>query len=326
MNFLSQSRGTGVYSDMIARAPLPSFDTVDPDALAHRPRLLGLAYRMLGDVDEAEDVVQEAYLRWYRADQDDVRSPEAWLVTVVSRLSVDRLRRLKTERAAYPGPWLPEPVATAAPLAPATLPATDHAAEVASDLSIALLALLERLAPEERAAFLLREVFDRDYHEIARILERRPEAVRQMVHRARTRVRQGRPRLAASIDAREHARLLERFVAALSTDDEPALLSLLAPNVEMTSDGGGRARAARQVLAGSERVSRFLLGVARKFGWGSSRRLTYLNGQPAVLVFKHGELTSVTTVVAEDGRIRALHVVRNPEKLRRALEVSVAIV
>jgi RNA polymerase sigma-70 factor (ECF subfamily) len=172
----------------------------------------------------------------------------------------------------------------------------------------------------------LREVFDRDYEEIARILERRPDAVRQMVHRARTRVRQGEPRVAESIDPQEHARLLDRFVAALSADDAPALLSLLAPNVEMTSDGGGRARAARQVLVGSERVSRFLLGVARKFGWGSSRRLTYLNGQPAVLVFKHGELTSVTTVVTEDGHIRALQVVRNPEKLRRALEVSVAIV
>jgi RNA polymerase sigma-70 factor (ECF subfamily) len=309
---------------MIAGAPVPTLEA--DDVLSHRPRLLGLAYRMLGDVDEAEDIVQETYLRWYRADQQAVRSSEAWLVTVVSRLAVDRLRRLKTERANYPGPWLPEPIATNGSLASGASPAPDRNAELASDLSIALLVLLERLAPEERAAFLLREVFDTDYDEIARILERRPEAVRQMVHRARVRVRAGRPRVPASTDADSHERLLERFITAVSTDDAPALLSLLAPDVVFASDGGGRARAARRLLVGSERVTRFLIGVARKFGWGSTRRLTQLNGQPAVLVFKNGVLTSTLTVVVEGGRIRAMHIVRNPDKLRHALHASVAFV
>jgi RNA polymerase sigma-70 factor (ECF subfamily) len=290
----------------------------------HRPRLLGLAYRMLGDVDEAEDVVQEAFLRWHLTDQEAVRSPEAWLVTVVTRLSVDRLRKLQTERSTYPGPWLPEPIATDTALTPASPPAPDRAAELASDLSIALLVLLERLAPEERAAFLLRDVFDAEYVEIARILERSSDAVRQMVHRARTRIRSERTRVA--VPPGEHERLLDRFVHALAADDAPALLALLAPDVVLASDGGGRVQAARRWLLGPDRVARFLLGVARKFGRGFSRRLTQLNGRPAVLVFDDGVLRSVITADAEGGRIRALHIVRNPEKMRHVLEPRVRLV
>jgi RNA polymerase sigma-70 factor, ECF subfamily len=175
---------------MITRAPLEELST--DGILGHRPRLLGLAYRMLGDMDEAEDVVQEAYLRWHQADRQAVRSSEAWLVTVVTRLAVDRLRRLNVERASYPGPWLPEPIATDLPAAPSAPAAPDRRAELSSDLSVALLVLLERLAPEERAAFLLREVFGTDYAQIARTLDRSQDAVRQMVHRARTRVHAGR--------------------------------------------------------------------------------------------------------------------------------------
>jgi RNA polymerase sigma-70 factor (ECF subfamily) len=296
----------------------------DRGVIAHRPRLLGLAYRMLGDVDEAEDVVQEAYLRWHVTDRQTVRSPEAWLVTVVTRLSVDRLRRLQTERATYPGPWLPEPIATEPVFAPASPPAPDRAAELASDLSVALLVLLERLAPEERAAFLLREVFDTDYAEIARILERSADAVRQLVHRARVRVRADRTRVVAAPG--EHERLLDRFMDALTADDSSALLALLAPDVVLASDGGGRARAARRVLHGPDRVARFLLGVSRKFGRGFTRRLTQLNGRPAVLVFGDGELKSATIADIEGDRIRAVHVVRNPEKLRRVLEPTVRLV
>jgi len=273
---------------------------------------------MLGDMDEAEDVVQDAYLRWHQADQEAVRSPEAWLVTVVSRLAVDRLRRLNTERAAYPGPWLPEPIATDTPAAPSALPAPDRRAELASDLSVALLVLLERLAPEERAAFLLREVFGTEYAEIARILERSQDAVRQMVHRARTRVHDGRPRVATPPDA--HERLLERFLAALAADDERALLALLAPDVALASDGGGRVHAARRWIHGAENVSRFLFGVVRKFAQDGTFRLTTLNGEPAVLVFQGGVPTSATTIDVADGRIRAVHSVRNPDKLRRVLE------
>ena len=296
----------------------------DRGVIAHRPRLLGLAYRMLGDVDEAEDVVQEAFLRWELADQTGVRSPEAWLVTVVTRLSVDRLRRLQTERATYPGPWLPEPFATEPAFAPASPPAPDRAVELASDLSVALLLLLERLAPEERAAFLLRDVFDTEYAEIARILERSSDAVRQLVHRARTRVRSERTRVA--IPPGEHERILGRFVDALTADDAPALLALLAPDVVLGSDGGGRVQAARRWLRGPDRVARFLLGVSRKFGRSYSRQLTQLNGRPAVLTFDDGELRSVTTADVEGGRILAVHVVRNPDKLRRVLEPTVRLV
>jgi RNA polymerase sigma-70 factor (ECF subfamily) len=290
------------------------------DVARHRPRLLGLAYRMLGDLDDAEDVVQEGYLRWHREPRDDVRAPEAWLVTVVSRLAVDRLRRAAAERASYPGPWLPEPVATPFAGEP---PPPDRAVEVASDLSMALLVLLERLAPEERAAFLLREVFGADYAEIARILERRPDAVRQMVHRARRRVEAGRPRVATPPDAR--ARMLERFVGALAADDAPALLALLAPGVTMTSDGGGQATAARNVVAGPDRVSRFLLGIARKLDPPSTHRAGWLNGEPALLTFTAGRLVTATILEVLGEEIRGIYVVRNPAKLRRALDAGVAI-
>ena len=279
---------------------------------------------MLGDVDEAEDIVQDAFLRWQRTDQEVVRTPEAWLITVVTRLAVNRLRRLRTERSTYPGPWLPEPVAIDPALAPASPPPPDHTAELASDLSIALLLLLERLAPVERAAFLLRDVFDTDYAEIARILERSPDAIRQLVHRARSRVRSERTRVAVSPD--EHERLLERFMDALSADDAPALLALLAPDVVLGTDGGGRVLAARRWLVGSNRVTRFLSGVARKFGRGFSRRLTRLNGRPAVLVFTDGVLTSAITAEVVGGRISAVHTVRNPDKLRHVLEPTVRIV
>jgi RNA polymerase sigma-70 factor (ECF subfamily) len=290
----------------------------------HRPRLLGLAYRMLGDMDDAEDVVQEAYLRWQREPRGDVRSAEAWLVTVVSRLAVDRLRRASAERARYVGPWLPEPIATELVTeAPSAEPAPDRRVELASDLSIALLVLLERLAPEERAAFLLREVFGTDYDEIARILERRPDAGRQMVHRARQRVHEGRPRVAAPPDA--HARLLERFLAALSADDAPGVLALLAPDVAITTDGGGRALAARNRIVGADRVARFLLGIARKFGAGRTMRLGRLNGMPALLEFERGRLRSATTFEVDGSRIRAIYTVLNPDKLRRAADTEVEI-
>lgn len=297
------------------------------EILAHRPRLLGLAYRMLGDLDEAEDVVQEAYLRWHQADRRDVRSAEAWLVTVVSRIAVDRLRRLATQRATYPGPWLPEPIPTDASLMPNVPPATDHRAELASDLSVALLVLLERLAPEERAAFLLREVFGTDYAEIARILERSPDAVRQMVHRARQRVHAERPRVVTPPD--EHGRILEQFLAAIAADDAPGVLALLAPDVSLASDGGGRAAAARNVLLGPDRVARLLLGVARhqrEPEHETTYRLTTLNGQPALLTFHHGTLASAMTVDVGQGRIRAVHIMRNPDKLRRVLGTVTPIV
>jgi len=291
------------------------------DLLQYRPRLLGLAYRMLGDMDDAEDVVQEAYLRWHQADRADVRSAEAWLTTVVTRVAVDRLRRAATERATYVGPWLPEPIATEPP---SELAPPDRGAELASDLSVALLLLLERLAPEERAAFLLREVFGMGYDEIARTLERRPDAVRQMIHRARERVHAGRPRFAAPPEA--HEQILEHFVEALAADDAPRVLALLAPDVTLASDGGGRAAAARNWIRGPDRVARFMLGVMRKFGRHTTRRIARVNGEPALLAFDGERLISVTTIDVDNGRIRAVLTVRNPDKLRHVLKAVGPIV
>src|SRR3954466_8110159 len=186
------------------------------DAERYRPRLFGIAYRMLGDVQDSEDIVQEAMLRWHDADKLAVREPEAWLVSVVTRLAIDRLRRATTERAAYPGPWLPEPVADERFSA-------GRETELASDLSMAFLVLLERLAPEERAAFLLREVFDADYDEIARTLEKTPAAARQTVHRARERIHTDRVRFKVENDVKE--RLFSRFLEALETDDRDEMLA-----------------------------------------------------------------------------------------------------
>lgn len=291
-------------------------DAASDEVATRRPRLLGLAYRMLADYDEAEDVVQEAYLRWQQADQQAIRSPEAWLVTVTTRLAIDRLRRLDTERANYPGPWLPEPIATDASALPSSGPAPNDSVELASDLSVALLMLLEQLRPDERAAFLLREVFDTGYEEIARILERSQDAVRQMVHRARSRVQAGRPRVTLPVG--EHERLLERFQTALAADDAPALIALLSPSVTLATDGGGRARAARRRLVGSDRVSKFLLGITRKFG--QSYQLKRLNGQPGLLAFQKGVITSAYTFEIDDTGIRAVHIVRNPDKLGHILQ------
>lgn len=275
----------------------------------HRPRLLGLAYRMLGELAPAEDVVQEAYLRWHQEAPRDVQSPEAWLVTVVSRLALDRLRRAATERAAYDGPWLPEPVHTEA------APSPEQAVEQASDLSVALLVLLETLKPEERVAFLLREVFGEEYATVARVLGRNEPAVRQLVHRARERVHEGRPRYPAPPDVKE--RLLQRFLGALAAGDQATLVSLLAPGVTFTSDGGGKAYAARRRIDGAERIIRMLLGLQKKLRGTMEHRIVVLNGQPAVLTFRDGALFHATMLDVDGERIRAIYRVVNPDKLQR---------
>ena len=275
------------------------------DVERHRPRLFGLAYRMLGDAHEAEDLVQEAYLRWYQQHRAEVESPEAWLVRVTSRLAIDRLRRARTEREAYTGPWLPEPIADAA----------DGPAELASDLSVALLVLLERLAPEERAAFLLRDVFDAPYGEIARTLERTPAAVRQMVHRARQRVRGGRARF--DVPAPLQERLLHRFLDALHTDDQEAMLALFSPDATFTSDGGGKALAARNVVRGADRLVRLFLGLRRKAPEGTTREIVRVNGTPAIVTRVHGRLYAVFSFATDGERLLAVYSTLNPDKLRR---------
>jgi len=286
-------------------------DTVSSPELAagserYRPRLFGIAFRMLGDVQDAEDLVQEAMLRWQHANRASVRTPEAWLVSVITRLAIDRLRQAKTQRAAYPGPWLPEPVAEER-LSP------EYRTELASDLSMAFLVLLERLAPEERAAFLLRDVFGADYGEIARALAKSPAAARQTVHRARERVRTGRPRFATPPDAKE--RLLGRFIAALENGDKDALLGLFANEVTWTSDGGGKVTAARRVLHGANRIARMLAKFSAKFGHRSTYRLARLNGEPAVLEYASGHLFAATFCETDGERVVAMYRVLNPEKL-----------
>ena len=289
--------------------PHPHPDAAVLEAL--RPRLFGIAYRMLGVVADAEDVVQEAFLRWQQAG-GAARSDEAWLVSVTTRLAIDRLRRASTERAAYEGQWLPEPV----PLEP-----PDRGAELAEDLSLAFLLLLERLAPEERAAFLLREVFGAGYDEIARTLEKSEAACRQIVHRARERVRLERRRFDVAPDARE--RVAHRFVEALRAEDRDGVLALLADDALLVADGGGRVPAVGEVRQGAEHISRLLVGFERLgrelLGRGGARmpehEVAWLNGEPAVLTLVGGRLLFATVLHLDGDRIAGLYRVMNPAKL-----------
>jgi RNA polymerase sigma-70 factor (ECF subfamily) len=291
-----------------------STESITPDAPQttafdrHRTRLFGLAYRMLGSIHDAEDVVQDAFLRWRQADPEALRAPEGWLVAVTTRLAIDRLRRAETERKAYVGEWLPEPLPTSG---------TYAALERASDLSVAFLLLLERLAPEERAAFLLREIFDRGYDEIAAILGRSAAATRQVVHRARERVRaDGHRRF--DVPAAAQQQLLGRFLAALTSDDEAGLLAVLAPDVRLISDSGGKVSAARKTLRGAARVVRFLLGVQRRWPFLRTHRLVSMNGAPAVVTLMGPDerLFATTSFETDGARLLALYRTLNPDKLR----------
>jgi RNA polymerase sigma-70 factor (ECF subfamily) len=273
----------------------------------HRGRLFGIAYRMLGSVEDAEDVVQESWLRWHGADPGEVRSPEAWLVSVTTRLAIDRLRRAVTEREHYVGHWLPEPIAT-----PAQSP--DRRAELTSDLSMAFLVLLERLAPEERAALLLHDVFDAGYPEIAELLDRSEVACRQMVHRARVRVRGDRVRY--PVPAEAHQQLLERFLSALRTDDQEAMLALVAPDVTWTSDGGGKVPSTRRIVRGAARVVRLVLGFERKTFRTLQHELAWINGEPGIVTRDAGGVRFVTTAGTDGERLVAFYRMLNPDKLR----------
>ena len=286
------------------------------DLESFRPRLFGIAYRMLGTVEDAEDLVQETFLRWQKSATDGIVEPEGWLVSVITRLAIDRLRVAIRDRARYAGPYLPEPIADQrflAQAAPSDSP--DHKAELASELSMAFLVLLERLAPEERAAFLLRDVFGAEYSEIARVLDRSEAATRQVIHRARERVRVDRTRFSVPADAK--GKLLSRFLAALEADDPEAMLAVVAPEMTLTSDGGGKVSAARRVVQGAERVLRMLLSLERKYGRPFTYRIAQVNAEPAILQTVHGALFSVTFMETDGERIVALYRVMNPDKLRR---------
>ena len=274
----------------------------------NRGRLWQIAYRMLGSRAEADDVVQETYLRWHRAPLAEIRTPQAWLVTAASRLAIDRLRELRSERSRYQGPWLPEPIVREAP-SPA------DQVELASELSVAFLAVLERLEPEERAAFLLHEVFDTGYADIAAMLGKTQAACRQVVSRARKRVRESRPRTPASVPA--NSRLLQDFVRALQRHDAQGLLGLLAPGVTWTSDGGGKALAALKVIEGAEHVARFATGVFRKLIDAIEFRPVLVNGEAGYALFHQGALFSVMAIRTDGTRILDVCNVMNPDKLRR---------
>ena len=273
-----------------------------------RGRLFAVAYRMTGTRADAEDIVQEAYLRWHRAERGEVRSPEAWLVSVVTRLAIDRLRRASVERAAYTGPWLPEPIFGAPSRSP------EEQLELASDLSMAFMVLLERLAPVERAAFLLHDVFDCDYPEISHILRKSEAACRQVVHRARERVRRDQQRFHASEE--ERRRLIEKFMAASNAGDEATLLSLFADDATLTSDGGGVVPAARKVVTGRRRIARLFAVIGRKLGARLTQAVLPINGEPGLVTFIDGVPFSATSFETDGRSILALYNVLNPEKLK----------
>lgn len=269
-----------------------------------RPRLVRLAYRMLGSMAEAEDIVQEAWLRWHGTDRSAVRDPAAYLSRTVTRLCLDHLKSARVKRETYIGPWLPEPVLETEP---------DEGEE---DLSLTLMMALERLSPLERAAFLLHDVFGVSFEDIAATLDRNPAACRQLAARARRNVRAARPRFPVPRD--EGRRMAEAFLAASRSGDLQGLQALLAENVVAYADGGGIKRAALNPLAGFRRVSGFLLGVARKANYAKPRLLHMgmINGLPGFVTVEPGEVLQTTALQIEDGRITAIYVVRNPEKLR----------
>lgn len=272
-----------------------------------RPRLFGLAYRMLGARQDAEDAVQEAFLRWYRSAPSEVRSEEAWLVTTLSRICIDRLRALTAEREAYVGPWLPEPL-----VSEETAP--DRTAERAADLSMALMMVLERLSPEERAAFLMREVFDCGYPEIAAALAKSEAACRQIVHRARERVRRDRPRFEVSPTA--HRSLVDRYMRAVQERDAERIAELLAPDAVFTSDGGGKVWAALRPVEGARRIARMEVGVMGKLEGRLSIGPVQVNGEIGLALYRDGQVYAVTAFETDGHRILSVMRVLNPEKLQ----------
>jgi RNA polymerase sigma-70 factor (ECF subfamily) len=287
--------------------------TADPGALfvEHRAFLVGLAYRMLGSVAEAEDAVQEAFLRAQRAPDVDLASPRSWLATVVTRICLDQLRSARARRETYTGPWLPEPVRTDGADAVVQPPDPEHA----ESLSLAFLVLLERLSPLERAVFLLHEVFDYTHAEVASILQRDEAAVRQLLHRAKAHVKQERPRFAPDRD--RHRELLMRFLGATGQGDLAALESMLASDVVARSDGGGKAVAALRPVLGADRVARFVVGVAKKGPADARYELCEINGGPAVVWSDETGPRGVLTIEVEGDLITEIDIVVNPEKLAR---------
>ncbi|GAA1655443.1 RNA polymerase sigma-70 factor [Kribbella alba] len=276
----------------------------------HRPVLVGAAYRVAGSVVDAEDVVQETWLRWAAADRAEVRDVRAYLIRITTRLALNRLRQQKSRREQYVGPWLPEPLAsTPAEEDPAAV------AEVADSVSMAMLVVLETLSPLERATFVLREVFDLPFSEIAGTLGRSESAVRQLAHRAREHVHARQPR--HQVDKARHTEVTSQFLAAAWSGDFDQVVSLLAPDVVLVSDGGGKRQAALRPLHGAEKIARWIIGNATGPGAaGFETQLAELNGEQAFIAYSGDEVDTVGYLeLDEDGRIYEIYVIRNPDKL-----------
>jgi RNA polymerase sigma-70 factor, ECF subfamily len=281
-------------------------DDGSAEFLALRPRLLGIAYRLLGSMWDAEDVVADAMVRWLRTDRSEIREPAAFLTTVVSRLALDQLRSARATRETYTGPWLPEPV-----IADETLDPLDSLVK-RDTLSLATLRLMEELTPPERAVFVLREAFDVPYTQIAEILDVSPSNARQLLHRAQARLGQGRRSNVADTD--RHAELLERLLWAAGEGKLSELEEMLAADVVSYNDGGGRARAALVPVVGRRKIMAFLGGLRRRFGPTSSVRILQVNGQPAAQ-FSLGGQDALAALEVRDGKIVSIFTVLNPDKL-----------
>jgi RNA polymerase sigma-70 factor (TIGR02957 family) len=283
----------------------------------HRRLLFSVAYQMLGSVADAEDVVQDAWLRWSAEPRDDVADPRAYLVRTTSRLALDRLASARTRRETYVGPWLPEPLLTGGPPVGGGEPAPDpaEAVELSEQVSLAMLVVLETLSPAERAVFVLREVFGMPFAEAASVLGRSEAAVRQMAYRAREHVEARRPRFDTDRQAQREA--TERFLAAAAGGDVEALLAVLAPDVVLVSDGGGQVKAALRPITGADKVARFVLATAVQSLELPDLRveITDVNGAPAIAAWLGGEPFLSMSLVVTGGRVEQALLVRNPDKL-----------
>ncbi|WP_329482561.1 RNA polymerase sigma-70 factor [Kribbella sp. NBC_01484] len=274
--------------------------------VAHRNLLFTVAYELLGSAADAEDVLQETWLRWVGVDLDTIQDQRAYLVRIASRQALMRLRTLGRRKESYVGPWLPEPLLTA--------PDVAEDVELADSVSMAMLLVLETLKPTERAVFVLREVFGLEYDEIAEAVDKKPDAVRQIAHRARAHVAARRPRGIVSADETRDA--LEAFRRAINTGDLQGLVDILAPDVVFLGDGGGVVQALPEPIVGADKVAGLLALGLRRLGQASVE-LTQINGQPALILRFDGEIDTVTAIRLEDGMITGLYAVRNPEKLSR---------
>lgn len=282
--------------------------------VTHRNLLFTVAYEMLGSAADAEDVLQETWLRWVDVDQAEIRDQRAYLVRITTRQALTRLRTLGRRKETYVGPWLPEPLLTTPDIA--------EDVELADSVSMAMMLVLETLAPVERAVFVLREVFDLAYDEIAAAVDKTPAAVRQIAHRARAHVAARRPRGVVSSTESRHA--LEAFGRAVETGDLQGLLDLLAPDIVLLADGGGVVKAVVRPIVGADRVARLMAAGLPRVGGQVSTELAQINGAPALVIRIDGVLDSVVATRIDDGSITGLYVVRNPEKLSR-IEQATAV-